>query len=37
MFVGGEAIRRDGVTLSLDEEIVSYDLEEAVQRYYKEI
>ena len=37
MFVDGEAIRRDGVTLSLDEEIVSNDLEDAVLRYYEEI
>ena len=37
MFVEGEAIRRDGVTLTIDEEIVSNDLEDAVLRYYEEI
>ena len=37
MFVDGEAIRRDGVTLTIDEEIVSNDLEDAVLRYYEEI
>ena len=37
MFVDGEAIRRDGVTLTMDEEIVSNDLEDAVLRYYEEI
>ena len=37
MFVDGEAVRRDGVTLTIDEEIVSNDLEDAVLRYYEEI
>lgn len=37
MFVDGEAIRRDGFTLTMDEEIVSNDLEDAVLRYYEEI
>ena len=37
VFVDGIAIRRSGKTLTLDEERVSFDLEEAAQDYYSEI
>ncbi len=34
VFVGGEALRRDGVTLTIDEEEASEALEGAVEEYY---
>ncbi len=34
VFVGGEALRRDGVTLTIDEEEASEALESAVEDYY---
>tara|TARA_B100000959_G_scaffold281205_1_gene344728 strand:+ start:1569 stop:2822 length:1254 start_codon:yes stop_codon:yes gene_type:complete len=37
VFVDGEALRRDGVTLSIDEEDVASQLEVAVESYYGEI
>ncbi|MDP7002046.1 MAG: amidohydrolase family protein [Candidatus Thalassarchaeaceae archaeon] len=37
MFVDGEALRRDGVTLSIDEEDVASQLEVAVESYYEEL
>jgi len=37
VFVDGEALRRDGVTLSIDEEDVAGQLEVAVESYYGEI
>ena len=35
VFVGGEALRRDGVTLSIDEKAAGLDLEMAVEDYYQ--
>ena len=37
VIVAGEALRRDGVTLTIDEESAGADLEEAVSQYYSEI
>ena len=37
VFVGGEALRRDGVTLSIDEKAAGLDLEMAVEAYYQEV
>ena len=37
VFVNGEGIRRDGVTLTLDEEKASQDLESSVEDYYSEL
>ena len=37
VFVDGRAIRRDGRTLTIDEEKVAKDLEDAAQEYYSEI
>tara|TARA_B100000287_G_scaffold108138_1_gene100378 strand:- start:1578 stop:2474 length:897 start_codon:yes stop_codon:yes gene_type:complete len=37
VFVGGEALRRDGVTLSIDEKAAGLDLEMAVEDYYQEV
>ena len=37
VFVEGEGIRRDGVTLTLDEGKVSRDLESSVEEYYSEL
>jgi len=37
VFVDGEALRRDGVTLSIDEEDVASQLEVAVESYYEEM
>ena len=37
VFVDGRAIRRDGRTLTLDEEKVAQGLEDAAQEYYSEI
>ena len=36
VFVGGEAIRRDGVTLTVDEVRASQELEDSVEEYYRE-
>ncbi|MEC9001375.1 MAG: amidohydrolase family protein [Candidatus Thermoplasmatota archaeon] len=35
--VAGEAVRRDGVTLTVDEDAAGVELEEAVSQYYSEI
>tara|TARA_B100001559_G_scaffold320627_1_gene333446 strand:+ start:930 stop:2186 length:1257 start_codon:yes stop_codon:yes gene_type:complete len=37
VIVGGEALRRDGVTLTVDEGSAGSELEEAVSQYYSEI
>ena len=37
VFVEGEAIRRDGVTLTLDEESVARELEDSVTEYYQDV
>ncbi len=37
VFVDGRAIRRDGRTLTLDEEKLAHELEDAAQEYYSEI
>ena len=37
VIVGGEALRRDGVTLTVDEGSTGSELEEAVSQYYSEI
>ncbi len=37
VFVNGEGIRRDGVTLTLDEGKASRDLESSVEEYYSEL
>ena len=37
VIVGGEALRRDGVTLTVDESSAGSELEEAVSQYYSEI
>ena len=37
VLVGGQALRRDGVTLSVDEAAAGSDLEDAVSDYYSEI
>ena len=37
VFVEGEGIRRDGVTLTLDEGKASHDLESSVEDYYSEL
>ena len=37
VIVAGEALRREGVTLTVDEESAGADLEEAVSQYYSEI
>ena len=37
VFVGGEAVRRDGSTLTIDEEGASEGLESAVEDYYRNI
>ncbi len=37
VFVGGEAVRRNGITLTIDEAEASEDLERAVEEYYLEI
>lgn len=37
VFVEGEAIRRDGVTLTLNEDLVARDLEESVAEYYRDV
>ena len=37
VIVGGEALRRDGVTLTVNEDAASSELEEAVSQYYSEI
>ena len=37
VFVDGEEIRRDGVTLTLDEGKASQDLESSVEDYYGEL
>ena len=37
VFVEGEGIRRDGVTLTLDEGKASQDLESSVEDYYSEL
>ena len=37
VFVDGFGIRRDGVTLTVDESAASLDLEEAAQEYYSDI
>ena len=37
VIVGGEALRRDGVTLTVDESSAGSELEEAVLQYYSEI
>jgi hypothetical protein len=36
VFVSGEAIRRDGVTLTVDEVRASQELEDSVEEYYRE-
>jgi len=37
VFVEGEAIRRDGRTLTLDEDMVAQELEESVTEYYQDV
>ena len=37
VFVGGEAIRRDGRTLTLEEDVVAEELEESVTEYYQDV
>ena len=37
VFVDGRAIRKDGRTLTLNEEKVAQELEDASQEYYSEI
>jgi hypothetical protein len=37
VFVDGEAIRRDGVTLTVDEAGASRELESSVEEYYREL
>ena len=37
VFVEGEAIRRDGVTLTLDEGSVARELEDSVTEYYQDV
>ncbi len=37
VFVGGEAIRRDGVTLTIDEALTAEELESSVEEYYQEL
>ena len=37
VFVEGEAVRRDGVTLTLNEDLVARDLEESVAEYYRDV
>ena len=37
VFVGGEAVRRDGRTLTLDEDVVAEELEESVTEYYQDV
>jgi hypothetical protein len=37
VFVNGEAIRREGETLTLDEVGASQDLESSVEEYYREL
>jgi hypothetical protein len=35
--VDGESIRRDGVTLTVDEAVASRELESSVEEYYREL
>ena len=37
VFVDGEAVRRNGETLTLDETKVSEELESSVEEYYREL
>ena len=37
VFVEGEAVRRDGRTLTLDEDVVAEELEESVTEYYQDV
>ncbi len=37
VFVEGEAVRRDGVTLTLNDDLVARDLEESVAEYYRDV
>ena len=37
VFVEGEAVRRDGRTLTLDEDMVAEELEESVTEYYQDV
>ena len=37
MWVGGQALRRDGKTLTIDEATVMNELEEAVRTYYAHV
>ena len=37
VFVEGEAVRRDGRTLTLDEDKVAGELEESVADYYQDV
>ena len=37
MWVGGQALRRDGKTLTIDEATVMNELEEAVKAYYAHV
>ena len=37
VFVDGEVLRRDGVTITVDEEASCVEIDEAVGEYYSEI
>ena len=37
VLVEGEAVRRDGMTLTLDEDVVAQELEESVTEYYQDV
>ena len=37
VFVDGEAVRRNGKTLTIDETKVSEELESSVEEYYREV